>query len=165
MEVVRQWWQWGEESMLALAIDVCLCLSVLVQRTNRRLEVKHYPTMLWLDALRAEPKLPASVYDTLPLTSTIIGHALGLWKLSANCQIFQYATTQTAGIVPGRISLITIHSTCACTNKIVEINMEWFFYPRCWAQCLHVCCDVMCFNSLSTQTFSEFYPEWWHYKT
>ena len=165
MEVVRQWWPWGEESMLALGIDVCLCLSVLVQRTNRRLEVKHYPTMLWLDALRVEPKLPASVYDILPPTSAIIGYALGLWKLSANCQIFQYATTRTAGIVPGHISLITIHSTCACTNKIVEINMEWFFYPRCWAQCLHVCCDVMCFHSLSTQTFSEYYQEWWYYKT
>ena len=75
-------WQWKEKGMLALCNDVFPCLSFLAQRTTRRLEVKHYPTMLWLDTLRPIPRM-LSVQSTLgyvaQLTSSHVCLSVKAW--------------------------------------------------------------------------------------
>ena len=89
------------------------------------------------ELLRAQPKLQALVYDTLPSATAIFSYAIGSRKLSANEQFFVGAQTvisllQTTRIKQGT-SFIAANKVYTSTNKttIVWIKTELFFLRAC----------------------------------
>ena len=92
------------------------------------------------ELLRAQPKLQALVYDTLPSATAIFSYAIGSRKLSANEQFFCLLMLQTSRIISD-VCFITDHIATPAQIKPQSFESRQnssFFYPG-WMRLMFMC--------------------------